>query len=93
MNIKEARAKHGLSQQQLANMTGIPKRSIENWDGGQRKCPEYVERMVVEYLEQQDYKTILEEIRDMIASDLDHLTGAAKQYANNLLAEIEDSMK
>ena len=93
MNIKEARIKHGLTQQQLSNMTGIPKRSIENWETGLRSCPEYVERMVVEHLEQQHYKTVLEELQEMIETDVQHLKGDAKRYAENVLDEIKDSLK
>lgn len=96
MNIKEARIKYSLTQQQLSNITGIPKRSIENWETGLRKCPDYVERMVVEALEWRfspDYKTVLEEIAEMIESDAKHLTGNAKRYAENVLAEINDSLK
>ena len=93
MTIKEARIKHGLTQQQLSNMTGIPKRSIENWEAGSRKCPEYVERMVVEHLEQQNYKKVLEEIMEMIETDAQYLVGDAKRYAENVLSEIKDSIK
>lgn len=49
--IKEARSRLGLTQQQLAELTGIPFRSIQNWEGGQRSCPEYVERLLLEKLE------------------------------------------
>ena len=49
--IKEERLKLGLTQQQLAELTGIPFRTIQNWEGGQRKCPEYVEKLLVFYLE------------------------------------------
>lgn len=49
--IRYVRMKHGLTQQQLSDLTGIPKRTIENWEGGQRKCPEYVERLLIFYLE------------------------------------------
>lgn len=96
MNIKETRIKHGLTQQQLSNMTGIPARSIQNWETGQRKCPEYVERMVVEALEWRfgpNYKTVLEEIQEMIETDVQYLAGDAKRYAENVLAEIKDSLK
>lgn len=96
MNIKDTRIKHGLTQQQLANITGIPKRTIENWEGGQRKCPEYVERMVVEAMEWifgPDYKTVLEELAEMVETDVQYLTGDAKRYAENVLAEIKDSLK
>lgn len=97
MNIKELRITHGLTQKQLSEITGIPERTIQNWEGGQRKCPEYVENMVAGLLEQKfgqpNHKTILEEIGEMIESDIPHLSGDAKRYAENVLAEIKDSMK
>ena len=49
--IKQLRTKYNLTQHQLADLTGIPFRTIQNWEGGQRKCPEYVERLLVSYLE------------------------------------------
>ena len=49
--IKEERLKLGLTQQQLADLTGIPFRTIQNWEGGQRKCPDYVEKLLLFYLE------------------------------------------
>ena len=96
MNIKEARIKYNLTQQQLSDMTGIPKRTIENWETGSRKCTDYVERMVVEALEWKfgtDYKAVLEEIAEMIESDTKHLMGDTKQYAENILSDIKDSLK
>ena len=96
MNIKEARTKYNLTQKQLSAMTGIPERSIQNWETGQRKCPDYVERMVVEALDWRfgpDFKTVLEEIQAMIETDLEYITGDAKRYAENVLSEIKDSLK
>jgi DNA-binding transcriptional regulator YiaG len=49
--IKNVRIKYNLTQQQLSDLTGIPHRTIQNWEGGQRKCPEYVERLLLFYLE------------------------------------------
>ena len=40
--IREIRAKTGLSQAQFAAAYGIPQRTIENWESGVRKPPEYV---------------------------------------------------
>ena len=31
-----------MTQQAIADYFGIPKRTIENWDAGARKCPEYL---------------------------------------------------
>lgn len=44
-NAERARAirkASGLTQAAFAERYGIPKRTIENWEGGQRTAPEYV---------------------------------------------------
>lgn len=52
MTIKELRELTGLSQQAFSEKYGIPKRSIENWEGNKRVPPNYVlsllERVVLE---------------------------------------------
>lgn len=52
MTIKEMRIMLGLSQSEFAKKYNIPVNSIQNWEQGQRKCPEYVlkllERAVLE---------------------------------------------
>ena len=48
MTIKEARKQVGLTQQALSDWLGIPKRTIENWEGGKNTCPEWCEKLVVE---------------------------------------------
>ena len=96
--IKSERIRLGLTQHQLAEITGVPFRTIQNWEGGQRKCPDYVEKMIIDKLnqifDQPDYKTVLEEILDMMKSDLKHLKNSeTKQYVENVIGEIEDSLK
>lgn len=48
MTIKEARQSAGLTQQGLNNWLGIPVRTIQDWESGRRKCPEWCEKLVVE---------------------------------------------
>ncbi len=96
--IKSERIKHGLTQEQLAKITGVPVRTVQNWEGGQRKCPDYVEKMILDKLnqlfDQPNYKTILEEVLDMLKSDLNHLKNSdTKQYVENVICDIEDSLK
>ena len=93
MTIKELRISSGMTQQQFSDYFNIPKRTIENWEGGQRKCPGYVEEMMIDKLNQRDYKTILEEILDMMKGDARYLKGDTKQYVENVIGEIEDSLK
>jgi DNA-binding transcriptional regulator YiaG len=52
MTIKEARIAANLTQKQLSDMLEIPLRTIESWEGGQRKPPAYVESLIVEKLQQ-----------------------------------------
>lgn len=42
MTIKELRAATGMSQKAFGEYFGIPHRTIQNWEGGQNKCPEYL---------------------------------------------------
>lgn len=42
MTVKHLREASGMTQQAFADYFGIPKRSIENWEGERRKCPEYL---------------------------------------------------
>lgn len=49
-SIKAWRKKAGLTQAEMSLIFGIPKRTIENWEGGQRSCPEWAERLIVEKL-------------------------------------------
>lgn len=50
MTIKEARHKAGFSQQKMADVTGIPRRTIEDWERGVRKPPEWAEKLIVDKL-------------------------------------------
>ena len=50
MTIKETRIKHGLTIKQVSDLTGIPYRTLQNWEAGVRKCPDYVTTLTVEFL-------------------------------------------
>lgn len=49
--FKAARLNAGLTQQQMSDFFKIPKRTIENWESGQRTPPEYVKLLVLEKLQ------------------------------------------
>jgi transcriptional regulator with XRE-family HTH domain len=96
--IKETRIKYGLTQQQVSNITGVPFRSIQNWETGQRKCPDYVEKMVVDILDQKfgkpDHQAFIEEILEMLLSDIRYAkTEETKNYINNLITDISEHLK
>ena len=56
--LKEARKSAGLTQQQLADLTGIPKRTIESWEveGKKGRDPaEWCQRLVLREIERLKY--------------------------------------
>lgn len=40
--LRSIRESTGLSQAKFSTALGIPKRSIENWEAGDRECPDYL---------------------------------------------------
>lgn len=48
--IRELIKNSDKTQKEFAEYFGIPKRTIENWATGARKCPEYVVRMMAKIL-------------------------------------------
>lgn len=50
--IKAAREAAGLTQAEMSEIFEIPKRTIGNWETGDRKPPAYVEKLIVEKLNQ-----------------------------------------
>lgn len=47
MNVKELRTKAGMTQKAFAEYFGIPKRTIEEWEGERRKCTDYLLELMV----------------------------------------------
>lgn len=48
MTIEEARRSRGLSRNDIVKWLGIPYRTLQNWENGERKCPPYIEKLIVE---------------------------------------------
>ena len=48
MTIAEARKEKGLSRKDVAEWLEIAYRTITNWENGQRQCPAYIEKLIVE---------------------------------------------
>ena len=48
MTIKEARQEVGLTQKTLSEWLNIPKRTIENWEGGKSEPKDWIEKLLVE---------------------------------------------
>lgn len=46
MTIKELRQSTGMTQTEFGDYLNIPMRTIQNWEGEKRKCPEYVTELI-----------------------------------------------
>ena len=49
--FKAARKRLGMTQQELSERLEIPKRTIEDWEGGRRNPPEWVKKLLLEKME------------------------------------------
>lgn len=45
-DLKNVREKYGYSRAEFSRLFNIPLRSLENWDAGSRKMPEYVKALI-----------------------------------------------
>ena len=89
--------KYGLTQKQVSDITGVPKRSIENWETGSRRCPDYVTGMIVNILDQKfghpDHQRFLEELLGMLQSDVKYAKDEEiKDYINSLISDITEHL-
>lgn len=84
--IAEARKEADLTRKEMSELYGIPVRTIENWETGKRKCPEYLENFIVERLQDETpegkwfilgsnlYNHITPQLKKRIDGDLNNLT-------------------
>lgn len=52
LKIKEIRTEYNITQQELSDITDIPKRTIENWENGKRNPSPWVDKLVDSYIRQ-----------------------------------------
>lgn len=48
MTIEDARKSCGMSRKDVAEWLEIPYRTLTNWENGERQCPTYIEKLIVE---------------------------------------------
>lgn len=45
-SFKEVREKSGMNLKQFSEFFEIPYRTVQNWESGVRKCPEYLLKLI-----------------------------------------------
>ena len=64
MKIKELRESIGMNRRQFSEHTGIPIRTLEDWEAGRRTPPEYVPRLLTYMLKYEELVGIREDKGD-----------------------------
>ena len=74
--IRDLRDSIGLSRKDFSNHTGIPLRTLEDWEAGRRTPPEYIPRLIAYQLKYEELlrKVSLQSIKggDMEKGDDTH---------------------
>ena len=56
MDFKELRQQSGMNLTQFSQYFGIPYRTIQNWERGERQCPEYLLELLKYKLDHENKK-------------------------------------
>lgn len=54
MTIKEIREKYGMSRSKFCEYFNIPYRTVQDWELGNRKCPDYLIELIKYKLEKEE---------------------------------------
>ena len=94
MKIKELRIRSGMTQQGLCNRYGIPMRTLQHWEKGDRECPEYVENLLERAIEADKEKDdVIYKVVDLLCdrigeSDREYSEQEIGCMANDYIATI-----
>ena len=53
-SIKDLRESTGMSRKEFSEHTGIPVRTLEDWEAGRRTPPDYIPRLIAYQLKYED---------------------------------------
>ena len=103
--LKELRTATGMTQKQFGEYFGIPHRTIQNWEGGQRECPGYLLDLMIyklenekidlnSFIEREVWESAQAKIKERKSSEQQPITRYRKQRGGVvMIAKIGDSAK
>ena len=65
--IKELRESIGMSRKEFSEHTGIPVRTLEDWEAARRTPPEYIPRLIAYQLK---YEELLKDFANRVEFDM-----------------------
>lgn len=94
MTIQEFIKTSGMTHKQLSERFEIPKRTIEDWSRGARKCPDYVVKMMEEILQMKKYEVNFTDCETRATSPIDTVIKpdgyTADQYIKDCKENADD---
>ena len=95
MDFKELRKQSGMNQKQFCEHFGIPARTVQHWEAGTRKCPNYVLDLIKFRLDNEELKEGFVEIETNDFSNEDIHRTLCRKYGDSFikLDEIEHAIK
>jgi hypothetical protein len=94
MTIQEFIKMSGMTHKQLSERFEIPKRTIEDWSRGARKCPDYVVKMMEEILQMKKYEVNFTDYETGATSPIDTVIKpdgyTADQYIKDCKENADD---
>jgi len=54
--LKQTRQSAGMNRSEFSRYMNIPLRTLEDWETGKRKMPDYVLRLIVYYVQMEQYR-------------------------------------
>lgn len=103
--IKEKRLRAGISRAEMSRILDIPIRTLENWESGTNRPPEWAEKMIIEKLNEiqlihrkknakhekkkADYNKMIQSVKDFYNEKKREYT----EYKNKMLEEYSEILK
>ena len=85
--IREARRAAGLTQMEMAQRFGIGRRTIQDWEAGTHKCPDWAERMIVRGLNDMTVSRVVYSFINRDNGETDSFGGINKKFESAVAAK------
>lgn len=82
VTTEEIRECTGLSRTKFSKKYNVPVRTLENWDAGASKCPDYVKELLA-------FKVVHDVLQEFSERERDNLNDTLKILVNNVDTEME----
>ena len=91
--IKELREGVKMNRKEFSEHTGIPVRTLEDWEAGRRTPPEYIPRLIAYQLKYEELRTAIKKIGGTMPEDLPTPEKSIQQIEQEQMARLKAKAK